>query len=50
MYPILSSNGLVPTGSYVPYFYQGGVFERYGLPAVLAGRTRPTDPPVPYRF
>jgi len=38
MYPIPSSNGPVSTGSYVPYFYQGGVFERYGLPAVSTGR------------
>lgn len=38
MYPIQSSNGPVSTGSYVPYFYQGGVFERYGLPAVPTER------------
>lgn len=40
MYPIQSSNGPVSTGSYVPYFYQGGVFERYGLPAVSTGRSK----------
>jgi hypothetical protein len=50
MYPIQSSNGPISTGSYVPYFYQGGVFERYGLPAVLPGRTGTQEKAIPYRF
>ena len=50
MYPIQSSSGPVSTGSYVPYFYQGGVFERYGLPAVLTAGKIVNEPATPYRF
>jgi len=50
MYPIQSSSGPVSTGSYVPYFYHGGVFERYGLPAVLTGPKILNEPATPYRF
>ena len=33
MYPSNPSNGPAPTAGYVPYFYQAGLYLRYGSPA-----------------
>jgi len=35
MYPTERTIGAAAAGGYVPYFYQSGVFQRYGLPAAL---------------
>jgi hypothetical protein len=50
MYPIITPNNPVPAGGYLPYFYQSGVFERYGLPAVVRGRTLDPESATSYAF
>ena len=43
MYPIQSPNQPAGAGGYVPYFYQAGVFQRYGLAAASTSRSEPGD-------
>ena len=43
MYPI-NTHQNPATGQYVPYFYQAGIFDRYGLmPVYLGRRNQPSD-------
>lgn len=50
MYPTQSPNGPAGAGGYVPYFYQAGLFDRYGLAPTLMRPTAPNEPATPRRF
>ncbi len=50
MYPNLLQNGPASAGRYVPYFYQSGLYLRYGVTAGSGGRPAVGNPYSAYDF